>query len=142
MYTDENEHSAISACYIQDDFDFRRLKSNVTITFFFYLGTRFASSGKIDEFTLNFITTTQNLPYDYQSLMHFPSHAYSINGKPTLKPLDESINESYLGSSNTPTEIDYYHIKMLYCKGLYIVAIGDSYTIKMFSAYYYLSMSL
>ena len=77
----------------------------------------FTFSGRAKEFDLNYMSTTQNLPYDYKSIMHFSAYKYSRNGKPTLQPLDKSIPESDLGISDTPTELDYLHINLLYGEG-------------------------
>ena len=60
-------------------------------------------------------TTDQGLPYDFGSIMHYPSIAYSSNGRPTfvvLKATRESI-----GTKCTPTYYDYLHVNLLYCQG-------------------------
>ena len=82
-----------------------------------YIYNFFILSGKTKEFSSNYLATPQNLPYDYQSIMHFRPYAYSSNHKPTLQPLNNSIPESLLGISEKPTQLDYLHINLLYGKG-------------------------
>ena len=59
--------------------------------------------------------TSQQLPYDYESITHISAYAYSKNGKPTTQPIYAPDVE--LGTSILPTSLDYLHIKLLYCNG-------------------------
>ena len=77
----------------------------------------FMLSGKRNDFKRNLLSTPQNLPYDYESIMHFRPYSYSTNHKPTLQPYRNSIPESRLGISDTPTQLDYLHINLLYGQG-------------------------
>lgn len=85
-----------------------------------YLYVYFMLSGKANDFQPNHFSTPQNLPYDYESIMHFHPYTYSTNHKPTLQPLSDSIPESCLGMSDTPTQLDYLHINLLYGQGMSI----------------------
>ena len=62
--------------------------------------------------------TTQGLPYDIESVMHYDARSYSINGQPTMVSLVSTpITPCYY--REYPTKYDYLHINLLYCKGTY-----------------------
>ena len=61
--------------------------------------------------------STQNVPYDYHSIMHFISKLHPVTGEPTIVSLMAGLNASDLGSALLPTEYDYLHINLLYCEG-------------------------
>ena len=62
-------------------------------------------------------STTQNLPYDYHSIMHYKAFELSKNTTPTIKSLNASVPECSLGNSKVPTSLDILHINLLYCDG-------------------------
>ena len=65
--------------------------------------------------------TTQGVPYDIASIMHYDAYAFSRNGRPTIVPVDSSIPLSSLGQDNGFSQRDLQHIKALYCnKGVNI----------------------
>lgn len=61
--------------------------------------------------------TTQGVPYDYKSIMHYEYLAASKNSQPTMEPLNPNITLEDLGSALAPTEYDYLHLNLLYCQG-------------------------
>lgn len=63
------------------------------------------------------IVTTQGLPYDVRSIMHYSAYAFSHNGMPTIEPVDTSILLSDLGQRQALTTLDIKHIQSLYCNG-------------------------
>ena len=75
-----------------------------------------------------FYVTTQELPYDYKSLMHYSSYAFSKNGLPTI--VTRNSNASIVSSNKDSTgivlynqfatELDYLHINLAYCGGQFI----------------------
>ena len=75
------------------------------------------------DFTRNFqlvdeaMSTTNDLPYDYDSIMHYDAYAFSRNDRPTIEPLDDSISLDRLGQRTHLSELDLDHIKELYCQG-------------------------
>ena len=56
----------------------------------------------------------QYLPYDTSSVMHYPSHAFSANGKPTIVAKDGST----LGQTNGFSSLDIEKINLMYCSGI------------------------
>lgn len=63
-------------------------------------------------------STTQNLPYDYYSVMHFKRNQFSTHERrTTVKPTHEEINANDLGLSGFPSVTDYLHVRFLYCEG-------------------------
>ena len=65
---------------------------------------------------LYLVSSTQELPYDYRSIMHFSSTEYSFKyPRQTLAPLNRTVAQ--LGGSSYPTRLDYLHINLLYCEG-------------------------
>uniref|UniRef100_A0A0N5C3C6 Metalloendopeptidase n=1 Tax=Strongyloides papillosus TaxID=174720 RepID=A0A0N5C3C6_STREA len=59
--------------------------------------------------------TTYGLPYDYGSIMHVDIYAHSRNNNFTIVPLDYLYAKT-LGSSTSPTFIDYKLLNLHYCK--------------------------
>ena len=64
--------------------------------------------------------SSQQVPYDYSSVMHFRHNAFSreIRHKSTVLPRNQAIPKSELGSSYTGTNLDFLHINLLYCGGM------------------------
>ena len=56
--------------------------------------------------------TNQKLPYDFDSIMHYPSKAFSKNGKPTIQRLD--YPERLITRNYTFSSLDVKRINMLY----------------------------
>ena len=73
----------------------------------------------LKDFVIIGMSATQNVPYEFKSIMHYDAFAASINdSEPTIIPFpwyNVSLHE--LGSSTVPTEYDYLHINLLYCEG-------------------------
>jgi len=61
--------------------------------------------------------TTQGVPYDIRSIMHYSSTAFSRNGQPTILPIDQNVPASNLGQRNGLTANDLQHVTTLYCGG-------------------------
>uniref|UniRef100_A0A3B4ABQ3 Metalloendopeptidase n=1 Tax=Periophthalmus magnuspinnatus TaxID=409849 RepID=A0A3B4ABQ3_9GOBI len=59
-----------------------------------------------------FKTDSLNLPYDYNSIMHFGMYAYSQDGNPTIVP--KSSQNVKIGQATTPSHIDKMKINRLY----------------------------
>ncbi|XP_072300486.1 hatching enzyme 1.2 [Eucyclogobius newberryi] len=59
-----------------------------------------------------FKTDNLNLPYDYNSIMHFGMYAYSQDGQPTIIP--KSSQNIKIGQATTPSHIDKMKINRLY----------------------------
>ena len=68
-------------------------------------------------FNVEFSSTTQGLPYDFNSTMHFQHNAFALPDKSTLEPRTLTIPKTDLGCSATGTELDFLHINLLYCGG-------------------------
>ena len=64
--------------------------------------------------------SSQHVPYDYSSVMHFRHDAFSpeMRDKSTVLPRNEAIPKIKLGSSYTGTNLDFLHINLLYCGGM------------------------
>ncbi len=62
-----------------------------------------------------FFVTTQGVPYDYDSIMHYRSNAFSRNGNPTILPTDTRVSASRLGQTSGLSFRDLQHIASLYC---------------------------
>lgn len=63
--------------------------------------------------------TTQGIPYDFKSVMHYGAYAFSIDRSrlPTIEPLDSSIPLSELGQREGFSPSDIVHVNTLYCGG-------------------------
>lgn len=58
---------------------------------------------------------TQSTPYDYGSLMHYGSKDFSINGLPTIEPLQPG---AAIGQRDTLSATDIREIRLAYnCSG-------------------------
>ena len=69
------------------------------------------------EITNPAFVTTQGVPYDIRSIMHYSSTAFSRNGNPTILPIDSGISASTLGQRQSLTSLDLLHVRTLYCGG-------------------------
>ena len=68
--------------------------------------------------------TTQGVPYDFDSVMHYGAYAFSRNGYPTIEPRDKYLPLSKMGQREGLSPKDMKHINSLYCKsGEYILCV-------------------
>ena len=67
------------------------------------------------ETTSTAFVTTQGVPYDIRSIMHYGAYAFSRNRQPTIVPVDSGISLSSLGQRNGFTAMDIQHVNTLYC---------------------------
>ena len=70
-----------------------------------------------NEFKVNTKVGTQGVPYDYESIMHYPEF---IGSKRVIVPLRNISEPPFLWQSNYPSLYDYLHVNLLYCNGRYI----------------------
>ncbi|XP_078360405.1 hatching enzyme 1.2-like [Oculina patagonica] len=57
-------------------------------------------------------------PYDYFSIMHFSSYAFTKNYKPTITPKNEKIRHHYIGQRDAISYLDLQQINLMYkCPG-------------------------
>ena len=61
--------------------------------------------------------TTQGIPYDTGSIMHYSSRAFSRNGQHTIVPVDPTMDPSELGQREGFSTRDLQHVQALYCEG-------------------------
>ena len=73
----------------------------------------------VKDFVISWTSATQNVPYEFQSIMHYNAFAASISdSEPTIIPFPwHNVSLHELGSSPLPTDYDYLHINFLYCEG-------------------------
>lgn len=93
-----------------------KAKCNLKITYDNFINTE--SESDYDSESIN--STTQNLPYDYKSVMHFKCDDLdSRRGLNTLARISTNRKrpETLIRVSDTPTQLDYLHINLLYCGG-------------------------
>lgn len=82
--------------------------------------------------------TTQLIPYDYYSIMHFPFNAYSEMGQMTIDSKNHYYEPFMFQTFDEPDAFDFLHVNLLYCKGMPCPYEGvaarhdrDAYTIPM-----------
>ena len=74
--------------------------------------------GFVKNFWIQFKSTSQGVPYDFSSIMHFRHNAFSLaRSKSTVVPRNRIIPKTKLGSSATATDLDFLHVNLLYCGG-------------------------
>ena len=84
----------------------------------------------ISNFFIYFDTYT-TVPYDYNSIMHYDSRAYSTNGLDTIRSLNTStpsvlwpLSQTVLGQRLYLTELDYANINFMYnCSAVHAVSV-------------------
>ena len=69
------------------------------------------------DITSTAFTTTQGVPYDLGSVMHYGARAFSRNRQPTIVPVDPSVSLNSLGQRNGLSDSDVQHVNSLYCGG-------------------------
>ncbi|KAI6652843.1 Zinc metalloproteinase nas-14-like [Oopsacas minuta] len=62
------------------------------------------------------VATTQGLPYDFGSIMHYRDTAYTSNGQRTITTLDPA-NQNLIGQRDTLSDTDMEHVNILYSCG-------------------------
>lgn len=65
-------------------------------------------------FVADYISQFQ-VPYDYGSIMHYPSKAFSVNGKDTIVALD-AVGGKLMGQRKGMSELDIERINNMYCR--------------------------
>ena len=66
-------------------------------------------------------STSQGLPYDLESIMHFKHNKLSVSeGISTILPQNVYLPSSILGISESGTNLDFLHVNILYCGGKYL----------------------
>ena len=71
-----------------------------------------------EKFWIESRSTSQGLPYDFSSIMHFRHNAFSRNReKSTVVPRNRTIPKTILGNSSMATDLDFLHLNLLYCGG-------------------------
>ena len=69
------------------------------------------------EITSTAFVTTQGVPYDTGSIMHYGAFAFSRNRQPTIEPVNRNIPLNSLGQRNGFSPSDIQHVNTLYCGG-------------------------
>jgi hypothetical protein len=59
----------------------------------------------------NTVVDTQNTPYDYGSVMHYPRDGFSANDLPTIEPLQPNIT---IGQRDNMSAIDIQEVRLFY----------------------------
>lgn len=59
----------------------------------------------------NTVVNTLNTPYDYGSVMHYERDAFSMNGLPTIEPLQAGAR---IGQRQNLSGIDILEVRLLY----------------------------
>ncbi len=59
--------------------------------------------------------TTQGVPYDISSVMHYGAFAFTRNGRPTIQPVDSTVALNQLGQRSGFSTLDLQHVNTLYC---------------------------
>ena len=76
-------------------------------------------SGQISNFerVSESVATTQNLDYDFSSIMHYGARAFTSNGQNTITTIDAS-KQNLIGQRESLSDIDIQHVSILYsCEG-------------------------
>ena len=67
-------------------------------------------------------STSQGLPYDFSSIMHCQHNTFSRElFKSAVVPRNPKIPKTDLGSSDRATPLDFLHINLLYCGGMWML---------------------
>jgi astacin len=69
------------------------------------------------EITPDTFVTTQGIPYDLGSVMHYGAFAFSRNRQPTIEPVNPNVALNSLGQRNGFSSSDIDHVNTLYCGG-------------------------
>ena len=54
---------------------------------------------------------TQNTPYDYGSVMHYPRNSFSVNNRSTIEPLQPNVT---IGQRYNMSTIDIQEVRLFY----------------------------
>ena len=74
--------------------------------------------GTARQFELQPNADTLGLPYDYHSVMHYPSTAFQkAPGLLTITPVNPNISADELGQIERLTDLDIEHVNRRYCNG-------------------------
>ena len=65
--------------------------------------------------------TTNNIPYDFDSIMHYDAYAFSRNNEPTIEPLSDTVSLGRLGQRSQLSQYDLDHVRELYCRGMHSI---------------------
>lgn len=71
------------------------------------------TAGNFNKISEN-VATTQSIPYDLRSVMHYDAYAFSTNGRPTIEPQNSRVKLSNIGQRQGFTDLDLQHVNALY----------------------------
>ena len=78
--------------------------------------------GVEESFAVESNSTSQGLPYQIYSLMHFSHNSFAFSPLlSTITPKDTLVPLELLGKSTTALRLDFLHINLLYCGGIFEV---------------------
>ena len=110
IYNSKKKFILLTRFYVNYDND-----SEFTILLLYYTYTLVGFGGK---FFIRNKSTSQGLPYDFSSIMHFRHDAFSrALNESTVVTRNHTIPKTILGGSTDATDLDFLHINLLYCGG-------------------------
>ena len=86
-------------------------------------------------------SSTQGLPYDYSSIMHYRANTFIMSSSDkvgfSITPVNTSIPSSLLGAANFPTKFDFLHINLMYCGGICMMTNLKLFLVKVIGGMVY-----
>lgn len=77
----------------------------------YYTLSYFADGGLHEQYSIEPFACSQELPYDYDSIMHYESFACSANRRPTILIRTQDASQTkIIPEQHRPTEYDFLHI--------------------------------
>ena len=92
--------------------DFLQIRNRKYLIFYYFFVKTKANAFNFDKYTTN--VDYQGFPYDYYSIMHYDSKAFSSNGLETIVPKQAGITLIHSSKKSAITDIDVGEIRKRY----------------------------